>query len=451
MGALSRFAVVLLVALVTSAKAEAAPRISLAMRGDRKSVLATQLATELCSTYECVLRARVFTGDKPDFRKAKKLKVAGILSGVVTRKRGERILHLSLLTKSRRPVRTWTLPLTKERLLAAESMSRLVQDLEVLLGGAPPRAAAPPPPPPLPPPPPPPAVEPAPPPAPPPVAAAPPPPPEPEPVAPPPPPEPAPARKTVRITEEVEAEPRAKGQKMPVVAVELGWNFANRDLSYEGLGTGTPQLRAYKADLIGSPRVRGELYPFGGLGLFGDYSFSLGLKTDNGSGTQIGTSFTRLQLGLLWRIHPVSTSRFAVIPAVSYQQLKFTVDPAIPNLPNSDLVGWKGALNFEIPVGSAFSILAGGGYLKWTRARELIDGYYAAFFPLNASGTTSSAYALEAEAGFSLALFGPISLRALFEYSSTKYSLAPDTTGKYVATGATDRYIGGRAMLRAEL
>jgi hypothetical protein len=459
MGRLLRFGTVLLLALV-STQAEAGPRISLAMRGDRRSVLSTQLAMELCGTYECVLRAKVFTGPKADFQKARRLGVKGILVGAVSRKRGERVVSLALLTRPGRPAQRWRFPLTAQGTLAPDSLDQLMKDLEVRLGGPPPRASAP-------------------------VAATPPIPqpalpspaapaplPEEKPAAPlaeapTPPPEPPPATSpepTAPVAnlpapspEARDAGPRKEKKRQWLMAAEVGYFGTKRDLSYEGTTPGgTNNLRTYSASFISSPCLYLELFPFSqvtdgafaGLGLFADYSFSVGLKTDvkdSVTGTvlsQNNTSFTRAQAGLEWRIYPISSSRFAIVPAVSWQLMKFNVDPPISGLPGTNLRGVKGALGLEIPAGDSFSLLLGGGYVKWVVAKDLIEG---GFFP------GGSAYALEAEAGFSLTLFGPVSLRMLFEYSSTKYSLNPDPTGTYIATGAKDEYIGGRGMLRWEL
>jgi hypothetical protein len=227
-----------------------------------------------------------------------------------------------------------------------------------------------------------------------------------------------------------------------------------RKLSYEGVPAGSTSLLGYQANLVVSPDFRLEVYPaslltegvFAGLGLFADYAFSVGLTTDDpAGGAEHSTSFTRLGAGLLWRLHPASSSRFTLIPAVSYQQLKFTIEPLagvpIAGLPNANLSGVKAGIDAEIPVSDAWSILLGVGYVKWTTAKDLVgDG----FFP------GGSAYALEAEAGVSVALTRVLSLRILGGYSGTHYSLDPDPSGTYQASGATDGYLGGTAMLRAE-
>jgi hypothetical protein len=155
------------------------------------------------------------------------------------------------------------------------------------------------------------------------------------------------------------------------------------------------------------------------------------------------STFSRLQAGIAWRIRPMSSSRFTLVPAVSYQHLEFTVDPPLAGFPDSDLSGVKVGLGLEIPLGARFGLLLGGGYVMWTDAKDLVEGDVP-FFP------GGSAQALEAEAGLSVALGRWLSLRVLGEYSSTTYDLDPDPSGTYVATGATDTYLGGRAMLRAE-
>lgn len=243
----------------------------------------------------------------------------------------------------------------------------------------------------------------------------------------------------------------------PLLAVEAGASFTQRKLSYQGSPAGSALL-GYQIDAIVSPRLRLEVYPasrltggaLGGIGLFGQYGMAVGLKTE-GAGTAPGkhtTSFTRLQGGVMWRIHPLPSSEFAVVPAASYHQLKFTVDPlngvAVAGLPNANLSGVKGGLDLEIPLGRAFTVLLGGGYVKWLTAKDLVKGSVP-FFP------GGSAYAIEAEAGLSVAISGPFSVRILGEYSSTSYTLDPDPSGTYQATGAKDRYMSGRAMLRWEL
>ncbi len=103
----------------------------------------------------------------------------------------------------------------------------------------------------------------------------------------------------------------------------------------------------------------------------------------------------------------------------------------------------KVGARLEVPVGARFALLVGGGWVRWTSAPDLVEGDVA-FFP------SGSASALEAEAGLSLAFTRRLSVRMLGEYSSTRYALDADATGTYRASEATDRYLGGRAAMRAE-
>jgi len=440
-----RRAATLIAALTIPGLAGAAPRISIApVRGDTKSAVTKQLGSALCSSYECVPISRIRTGGKIDFAKAKAQKVAGIVAGTVTGAKGAgKTLQLALLTQSLNPVWTKSYALTGNGTLSRDSAVDLAGELDAQLGGAalPPPAPAPvaPPPPavaaPL-------AA----------VAVAP-----VVPAAPPPAPAPAEAKAAPPpATQQAAKAPAGKtGAKARLVAaVEAGVDLVQRKLSYEGVPAGSSSLLGYEANLIVSPRLSVEFYPvslltegaLAGLGVTADYAFSVGLTTqDPAGGAEHSTSFTRLGVGLCWRLHLAASSRFALIPSVSYQQWKFTVQPVngvpIQGLPNANLSGVRVAVNAEIPVGDAVSIPLGVGYVYWTTAKDLVgDG----FFP------SGSAYALEAEAGVSVALGGWLSLRVLAEYSGTQYSLDPDPSGTYQASGATDRYLGGKAMLRAE-
>lgn len=433
----------LLAALAIPVAGEGAPRISLApVRGDASGAVTKRLRSVLCGEYECVPYSKVRTRGKLDFAKVEAQRVEGILAGTVaTSRKTGKALEVALLKRSLRPVWKRSYPLTRGGALTQDSARDLADEIGNLLAGEqPPRAEAPPPvaPPPAAPPPPP--VAPAPVAELPPVAAAP-------AAAPPPRPEPpaaAPAKPA-------QAPAPKRAAPAPVVALEAGADLAQRTLEYQGVPAGASALRGFEATLVVSPRFRLELYPlslategvFAGLGLFADYAFSVGLETkDPAGGANHPTSFSRLGGGVLWRFHPVASSRFALIPALSYQQLKFTVGGApILGLPDADLSGWRGGIDAEIPVGDTVGILLGVGYVKWTTARDLLDdGFFAG----------GSAYALEAEAGVSLRLGGAFSLRLLGAYSGTRYSLEASPGGTYQATGATDQYLGGRAMLRAQ-
>ncbi|HEY7724070.1 MAG TPA: hypothetical protein VH880_01960 [Anaeromyxobacteraceae bacterium] len=445
-----------LAAIALAGSAGAAPRIAVGpLRGDRKGALASQLSTSLCRTYECVPRSRVVTGGRPDAVKARRLRVA-ILAGTVAQEAMGRQLTLALITRSARPQKTWKFWLTARGTLPASALSQLEDDLGAELGVAP--APLPPaprrPPPPAAPPravPPPPALPPAPPPA----AAAPPPAAAPAPS----PPAPAPAAEAAvppRRPPPPPAAPRAAAPAREgrwLLAVELGLDFRQRKLSFQGVPTGNALL-GLEASAIASPRLRVELFPLSGaasdllagFGVVGDYRLAVGLKTKT-QGPPVekrSTSASQLQAGIQWRIRPTASGRAAIVPGVSWVQQRYAVKPSIAGLPDAELAGVRGSIGAEIPVGGSAAILAEGGYAKWLTAKDLVKGQ-PAFFP------GKSAWGLDAQVGASVALSGRISLRLLLEYGLTRYSLSADPSGTYAATGGSDRYLGGRAMLRGQL
>jgi len=232
--------------------------------------------------------------------------------------------------------------------------------------------------------------------------------------------------------------------------VEVGVFALGRALRFQSAGLGAAQLRAYDAKAIAGPEARLEIFPAarftegfaGGLGLFASYGRSVGLKTRTDAGEARASEVSRLAAGATWRSPPLSPLRIVVAPSVSYRALKAVVVPAIAGLADARLSGVKGGLDLEVGAGRRLSFLLGGGYVKWTTAQDLVKGEVA-FFP------GGSASAVEIEGGLALAVLGSISIRALGEYSSTRYAFDADPTGVYRATGARDTYLGGRLLLRA--
>ena len=119
-------------------------------------------------------------------------------------------------------------------------------------------------------------------------------------------------------------------------AVELGADLLNRNLSYGNVPAGSI-LRPYSIGLFVAPHARLELFPiaffsdgfFAGIGLFGDYSMSLGLKSkfqDTANPFEKGTTYTRWQAGVEWRMRFWHDSDFAIVPFFGYGKQKFVTD-----------------------------------------------------------------------------------------------------------------------------
>jgi hypothetical protein len=417
------------VLLLATTAGAAGPRLSVGpVKGDTKAVVPNQLAQLLCGTWDCVLWKEVSTRQEPDPAKARKLDVGGILTGVVVASGGGKKLTLSITTTSATPAKTWTFPLTAAGRLPESATRQLEQDLELLLRRPAPAAA----PPPM-------------------VMAA-----------------PAAAAPPIRSPEPPPAAPRAAAPAMAapppasapspqaeerrwLAAGELGLFASQRRLSYGGVGPSTGTLLGFDASGMVGPSLSVEVFPLahgtsaalGGLGLHLGVATSVGLETQAPSGEKLPTSFTRLELGARWRAPPLTGLKLVLVPEVSWVSQKLEVSPAISGLPNSDLSGVRLALAAEARVTGRITILAALGWVKWLTARELIDGS-PPYFP------GSSAAALEAELGVGVAVWGPLSVRVLGDYSSTRYQLDPDPSGTWAATSAEDRYLGMRAVVRGE-
>jgi hypothetical protein len=454
--------------LAVAGAAQAAPLVALApVHGDAPPALTRQLQWEVCDAFDCESWPRVATRGAPDLAKARKLGVAGVLTGRVEARGKHRVVALSLRTTraGAAPLR-WRFRLDGEGRVDARAMRALVADVEARLGAARPRAApegaaparairaaepsppprAPPPAPAIPvdaaPPAPPARIEPQPPPprieAPPPRSA---------PAAVPLPPPPVPRRR---------AAPR-DASAAAWLAADVGLLALRRELRFEGVSLGAALLREHRARAIFGPELRLELFPaapFGGnlagLGAFARYGRSVGLETAAGAGDVRGTELSRLAIGALWRAPPLTRFRIVFAPSVAYRSLDVTVAPRIPGLPDATLSGVRGGVDVQLHLVERVALFAGGGYVRWTTARDLIGAPgplpgTAAFFPGGA------AFALEAEGGVAVTLRGRTSLRVAGEYSATRYRLDRDPSGLYGARGARDTYAGATLLLRAEL
>jgi hypothetical protein len=448
-----RWAILSAVGLATSALAQGAPpKISVApVHGDKNNAVGSQLNGALCKVYECVPFARVSTKNKPDWKKAKKAGVAAVVTTSITKTRKGYTAGVALLTGASRPKQTWSLLLTSHRNLSGAELKQVVHESAASLGVSEepsgvaaiaatesPRTAplatntpsSP-------------------------MATEPPPPSVTEPPVVPPPG--GPGDRTLADTPvTVDATPSStvggtRGQ--PLFTAELGASFFNRNLSYTP--DGTPNLLTYSANAIFMGFVGIELFPFAksdsflaGLGIFGTYQLSIGLKSQQPS-TNVSDSstFSMLSAGLEARIRPVKYSDFAIVIPVAFRTYNFSVDNAatdFPGLPTQSMVGLSAGLKLEIPLGSWFVILLGGDYVFWFQKQQLIGNSNPAFFPSGSAG------AIEAELGFGIYIAGPLSVRVLGQYSNTNYSLTAAPGSSYTATGAADRLIGGRATLRLE-
>lgn len=438
-------------ALVAALPAAAAPRLRVALApvtGRARPALAAQLRGEICGAFTCVAWARVSTAGAPDAGKARRDGVAGSLVGVVGRQGGRRVLALSLFTRDRFATVTWRLSLDVRGRVPAEELAAVVRELSRRLGGAAAESAPAPPP----------VTAPAPPsPSAPPARAAPelPPPPARMEVVPAEPraeeaapaplparPAPLPARPALRPT---------RNDGPPWLALEVGALGGRRELRFEGARAAPAPLRDHVVPAFAGPVARVEVHPaapltrglLAGVNAFASYASSIGIQTRL-DGESHETRLWRLSTGAGWRTAPLGARRAAIAVTASYELRRATVRPAIAGLPDAELSGLRGGVGCELPLGRSLSLTAAAGYVRWLTARELVDSR-GPFFPGGA------AWALEAEAGLSVAISGSVSLALGGELTRTRYSLRPDPDGIYRADAASDSQLLGRVALRVIL
>ncbi len=427
-----------LLAVLALLEAALAQRISLLdFTGPTGRQVRAQLVGKVCDTADCVAANKVVTAGKPDGKKAKRELLQYVVQGTVTRARGRTpgALELSVLTVDRGTLSLKTrraFGLDLKGLLPAKTVPGVVEYLKASLqepqpvepvrpAPPPPQATRPPEPAPQP------------------VPVAPPPERAPEPVA-----EPAPA-----------AEARPQGARPPFLAIELGADLLNRNLDYVGVTTGN--VRTYNLPFFPVPQVRLEVYPlaFGGpgllsgLGLEGAFAYAPYLKSKRvGSDTDAyPTTVMKVDAAVRWRIVPFSSYALAIIPFVGWRLQSFTVGPLaaggrLDGLPDITFNGLRAGLAVEVPVVPRWvTIIAHGGVLPMFSSGEIIS---ATFFK---GGST---FGFEAGGGVAVQLLPWLQVRGTFEY--TRYTLTFQTTAgdAYVATSASDTYLGGNAALRLQ-
>jgi hypothetical protein len=240
----------------------------------------------------------------------------------------------------------------------------------------------------------------------------------------------------------------ARTESPPWLALEVGALGGRRELRFEGARVAPASLRDHVVPAFAGPLARLEVYPaapltrglLAGVSLFASYASSIALAT-RFDGESHETLLWRLSAGTGWRTAPLGARRAAVAATVSYELRRATVRPAIPGLPDAELAGVRGGLGLELPLGRWVSLTAAGGYVRWLTARDLVDSR-GPFFPGGA------AWALEADVGLSVAIWGSVSLGMGSELTRTRYSLQPEPDGIYRADAASDTQLLGRLTLR---
>lgn len=428
------------VVLLAAAPA-AAQRIGVVpFAGPNAAAVRNQLVTAICDTADCVASAKVTTGNKPDWKKAKKEALQFFVLGTVVKKGKASSLTLEVLAKPGAPKLKRAFPLAADG-LSAKSLQQAIDALKTAFAGA----AAPEPAP----------VEPtpqvttgktepvktggssggA-------VARV-----EPKPTEPPPPPPPA----------EPEPEPTpapAGGQRIPFLAIEAGVDLLNRSFSYVQPVT---NLRRYGLPLFPLAAAKAEFYPLassrqdllGGIGLEAAFSFAPWLRSRRESMLDdvYPTSTMRLDAGLAWRLMPVKTLNLSIIPLLGVRYHSFTVAPnamgtRLDLLPNLGYVGLRAGVGLEVGLAKDLIFIFGRfAVVPVFSSGEIIS---SAFFP------NGSNFGLDGNVGVGVAVMKMLQIRAAFDFTNYTMTFRTEPTDAFVAQGAVDRYVGGTITVRLQ-
>ncbi len=387
-----------------------------------------QVIAGVCERADCVAPPKATSGNKPDWKKAKKEAVLYFVTGTVAKKGKATNLTLQVLAKAGKPKWSKVYPVEGGELSAA-TLSTALTGLKAALGGPAEKAPEPEPVP----------SKPA------------------QPVA-----QPEPLPQPVRAAEPAPATAAPPAERTSdkderrqhFVAIELGADLLLRSFGYKDLTSSN--LRSYDS-FFALPAAHLELFPLAlssrgivaGLGLEGGISLATWLKSGRKNTTDaFPTSTMRIDAGLVWRIMPLSSIDLAFYPIVGIRLHSFTVG-AMPDgtrlegLPGLNYFGLRGGLGVDVPLlDKRVVIFARFVVIPVFRSGEIMSSAYF-------SGGGSN-FGLEGNAGVGIRIVNHLYVRLAFDFTRYSLTLKSSPTDTYAASGATDQYLGGTASLRFE-
>ncbi|MFT3706864.1 MAG: hypothetical protein QM817_04275 [Archangium sp.] len=429
-------ALVLLVVLVASQAF--AQRVSFPnFAGPGAATVRNQLVGAVCDNADCVAATKTTTGNKPDWKKAKKESVAFFVTGTVVKKGKNLSLNLQVLNKAGPPRASKTFALDKSGQLPAKTLQQAIDLMSGVFGSAkkePPPDNTPPP-----------------------DTAKPPPDNTPPPVKKDPPPDdtPPPVKRADRAPPPPDADPGVavppvRKKKKKFLWLDVGADVTTRRLVYNQVAT--PNLRRYDLPPIGQPTLGVKFFPLAlmrsdilaGLGLDLGFAFAPWIQSRLiNAGDPYPTSTIRFDGGIRFDIVPSDSFPLAITPYVGVRYHSFTIGQAangtrIDGLPNVSYVGLRAGLGVDVPIGPV-SIFGRFLVIPVFSSGEIIS---SAFFP------NGSTFGIEADGGLGVRILDFLQVRASFEFINYGLTFRTMTGDAYVAAGATDTWIGGNASVR---
>jgi hypothetical protein len=405
--------------------------------GPSASSVRSQVVSALCDQAECVSEGKVFKGNKPDWKKAKKEKVEYAITGTIKAKGKKKTVELEVLKAGGAVKWKKVLPVEGGAIVDSALSDAASQILDAVGASAkpPPEEKKPPP-----------------------EETKPP----PEEKKPPPeetkpPPEskrPPPEEKKPPEEEEPPPTRHASLVKPQIFVAQLTLDIVSRSFSYSNVTS--MNLRSYSAGFILAPDPYIEVYPIAflsdgiasGLGIDLGYQTAVGLKSKRaGSDVSYPTSMNRLDAGIRFRWRPISDADAGVTVLFGYRSQSFSVGKgsdgtSIDGLPSVNYSSLRAGLAGDVPFGdSGLLAFADVTVLPVLSSGPIIS---AAYF------TKGGNFGIDAQigVGFKLPPLPALQIRAAFDFARYGLSFTSAATDTYRASGAADLYIGGEIGLR---
>lgn len=413
----------------------ATPKISIIpFAGPKSGAARDELVGALCDQAECVPQTKVAKGNKPDWAKAKKLKLTHVITGRVVGKK----IEVTVFNAAKKPKLKKAYPITAAGKFSGSALESAVADVSKALGlqaaqmrEEPKRRE--------------------------------------EPVTETPvkreeqttrettrepsrettknvqpPPEDNLREDTAKRDEETppptEEEPMRRRARPPLFAVQLGPDFGMRFFTFNDVET--KNLRSYKAYFIFLPRLHGELYPLArtltgipaGLGLEADYSFAVGLQSSPTGGPTYGTRLSRFDIAARLRMTPTD-GPLVINPFIGYRSQSFgtlaaTDGSRLQGLPNIDYGALRIGTTVEQPLLDDQAVVYG----ELALLPVLSTGQLKELFP------KAAGFGFEAGVGGGYTIFQKLQARVGFTFTRYGLGFVTDPADTYRASGASDVY-----------
>lgn len=240
----------------------------------------------------------------------------------------------------------------------------------------------------------------------------------------------------------------------PLLVVHAEFHSVGRGFSYSD--PITANLRPYSVAFMPTPGVSVEAYPLtlvgspalAGLGLSFGFRTSLGVKSARANSTlEFPTTYSALEVGAHYRINlGEGFGGAALIPALGWSSTSFELSPVDgtreDQLPNVSYPGLKLGLGFDTPLFAAVRLFGDGAFVIVGAPGEIISDTFFAIGSVNG---------LVARLGFSVGFMDHVAAEVGVAYQHFFYDFDPDVGDTFIAGGALDQFVVGKAGVRIDL